>query len=213
MKKYMVILVWLCLFVGLIVVTVPVFPTIKNTKYEDMINASVVISAYDSYGSGVFIVDNVVLTAGHVLQYADTYDIKLSDGTLLKSDNFYIDDIEDVGFIFVDANEIKISTVSMLYGDIGDDVYLVGAPYDINLEFTISKGILSHLSRNIFHWRDLLQTDAEGAPGSSGGPLYNSNGDVIGICVTGPQAGGGVTLCESGKSILEAYERYLESKK
>jgi len=183
----------------------------KTDLYKNMINASVMIYNDYGFGSGVFMADNVVLTAAHVLEQPDLT-IELIDGTTLKVNDFYIDDKEDVGFIFIEADELCIVKVSALPGDIGDIVYLVGTPYERALKFTITKGILSHLDRDIWDWEDLLQTDAEGAPGSSGGPLYDSKGQIIGICVTGCIPGGGVTLCESGKSILEAYERCMESR-
>ena len=190
------------------------FQNRKTDLYENMVDASVMISNDYGFGSGVFIDDDVILTAGHVLIQPDLI-IELSDGTILRSSDFYIDDEEDIGFIFVDANELYISKVSSDIGEIGNTVYLVGTPYDKNFKFTLTKGILSHLDRDIYgerDWKDLLQTDAEGAPGSSGSPLYDSTGRVIGIVVTGPNPGGGVTLCESAKSILEAYKRCMESR-
>jgi len=190
------------------------FSNRKSSVYENMVNASVMISSDYGFGSGVFIDDNVVLTAGHVLIQPDLI-IEFSDGTILKSSDSYIDDEEDVGFIFVDANELYISKISSGIGEVGDTVYLVGTPYNKDFKFTLTKGILSHLDRDIYgerDWKDLLQTDAEGAPGSSGSPLYDSMGRVIGVVVTGPNPGGGVTLCESAESILEAYKRCMESR-
>ena len=175
-------------------------------KYKNMIDSSVMIYNEGGWGSGVFIYDNIIVTAAHVLNHSNL-SVELRDGTTLEFDDFYIDNKEDVGFIFIDANELCVSELSTVIGDIGDTVYLVGAPYDRRMKFTITKGILSHLDRDVFDWEDLLQTDAESGPGSSGGPLYDSKGDIIGICIANPNRGGGVTLCESAKSILEAYER------
>lgn len=182
----------------------------KTDLYENMVNASVLI--YNEYGggSGVFIYDNVVLTAAHVLGDMDSCNIEFSNGTVLESNDFYIDDEEDIGFIFVKANELHISEVLLSPKNIGDTVYLVGAPFNKIFQFTLTKGILSHLDRDLpeMGWEDLLQTDAEGGPGSSGGPLYDFEGRVIGVYVGHAWNGGiGISLCEDAKSILEAYER------
>lgn len=187
------------------------FQNRKTDLYKNMVNSSVMISNESNWGSGVFIYDNVILTAAHVLEQSNL-SVELRDGTILEIDDFYIDGEEDIGFIFIDANELCISKLSVIVGDIGDIVYLVGAPYDRRMKFSITKGILSHLDRDVFHWKDLLQTDADSGPGSSGGPLYDSEGNVIGICVASPSVGGSITLCESVKSILEAYERCMNAR-
>lgn len=182
--------------------------TNKTNLYENMVNASVRLLGN---GSGVFIADDVILTAAHCLESKESITIKLNDGTLLESSDFYIDEKEDIGFIFVDANEISIAKISSVSVKIGDLVYLVGTPHNELFAFTLTKGIVSHLGRDVpeWDWEDLLQTDAEGGYGSSGGPLYNSEGGLIGMYVghTG-NGGAGVSLCENAKSILEAYQRY-----
>jgi len=175
--------------------------------YENMVNASVVLSIG---GSGVFIDDNVILTAAHVLGNEKSYKIELRNGTIVKSSDFYIDKKEDIGFIFVDANELKIAKVSSSRLDLGNTVFLVGRPHNEFFKFTLTKGIISHLDRDLpnMGWKDLLQVDAEGGSGSSGSPLYNSDGNLIGMYVGHAGSGGiGISLCENSKSILEAYQR------
>lgn len=179
----------------------------KTNLYKNMVDASVTLIGQ---GSGVFIGDDVILTAAHCLENVKTIIIKLNDGTILKSNDFYIDDEEDIGFIFVKANELCIVKVSLSDVHIGDTVYLVGRPFDDLFEFSLTKGIVSHLNRDIpeWNWNDLLQADAEGGPGSSGGPLYNSRGNLVGMYVGHSDGGGqGISLCENVKSILEAYQR------
>ncbi len=187
------------------------FSNRKSDLYEDMVNASVHILRC---GSGVFIDDNVILTAGHVLEDENILSLELCDGTLLKSNDFYIDTKEDVGFIFVDADEPHITKISSLSVGLGDTIFLVGRPYAPLYRFSLTKGIVSHLDRDYpkFNWSDLLQVDAEGGPGSSGGPLYNSNGNLVGMYVGHSDGGGqGVSLCENAQSILEAYQRYKDA--
>ena len=75
--------------------------------------------------------------------------------------------------------------------------------------------MLKYLDRDIpeWNWNDLLQADVTGGLGSSGGPLYNSDGDLVGMYIGHSNGGGqGISLCESAKSILEAYERCVESR-
>jgi serine protease Do len=206
----------MCIVVSLLSFAFMGFSNRKIDLYENMVNASVVIYPNGGGGgSGVFIYDNVVLTAAHVLDQSNAFNIELANGTVLESDDFYIDTEEDVGFVFVDANELYISKISMLPKNLGDTVYLVGAPFHKFYKFTMTKGIISHLDRDepIWNWKDLLQVDANGGPGSSGGPLYNIKGDIIGIYVGHPYNGGvGIGLCESAESILEAYKRCMESR-
>jgi len=179
----------------------------KSDLYKNMVNASVYL---DGRGSGVFIDDNVILTAAHVIEGQEFFCIRLRDGTLLKSSDFYIDKKEDIGFIFVEAEELHIAKVSPLSAALGDPVYLVGRPYEDKFLFSLTKGIISHLSRDFpnYKWKDLLQTDVDGGSGCSGGPLYNSDGNLVGMYVGQVLGGGrGISLCESIDSILEAYER------
>ena len=192
---------------SLIIIPAALKQKLNVIKIKNMVGASVRLLGC---GSGVFIDDDIILTAAHCLEGVKTVTIELSDGTILKSDDFYVDEKEDIGFIFVKTDELHIAKVSSTSVNIGDTVYLVGRPFDDIFKFSLTKGTLSHLDRDIpgWNWNDLLQTDAIGGPGSSGGPLYNSVGNLVGMYVGHSDGGGqGISLCESAKSILEAYER------
>jgi S1-C subfamily serine protease len=66
---------------------------------------------------------------------------------------------------------------------LGEEIYVVGTPLDERLDFSISRGIIS--ARRTLDKRSYYQTDAAVNPGNSGGPVFNSSGNVIGITVAG----------------------------
>jgi serine protease Do len=67
--------------------------------------------------------------------------------------------------------------------NLGEEIYVVGTPLDERLSFSISRGIIS--ARRTLDQRAYYQTDAAVNPGNSGGPVFNSAGNVIGITVAG----------------------------
>jgi len=158
------------------------------------------------FGSCVAIEPNMVLTAGHCISHDGAY-VEIA-GQRYEILNEWRDDEYDVGFVVIDGLITPLELGEM--PSVLDEVYLVGSPYCIELSNTITKGIVSHLSRDVFDWIDLIQADAEGAFGSSGGPLLDVSGRVIGICVAGPNPGGGVTLSEPVSHIREALARFRE---
>jgi len=181
------------LYVSLILIVI-----ISSCKMRPPILTSCgIITNGNSFGSCVAIGPNVVLTAKHCSWPGRTW-IEIN-GVHHEVIATWFSPTHDVQLAWIDG--------TMIYARLGqmpkllDEVYLVGSPYNRSLQGTITKGVISHLSRDIYGRKDLIQTDAEGAPGSSGGPLFNTSGQIIGICVAGPKPGGGVTLCESVDTI------------
>ena len=66
---------------------------------------------------------------------------------------------------------------------LGEEIYVVGTPLDERLDFSISRGIIS--ARRTLDEKSYYQTDAAVNPGNSGGPVFNSSGNAIGITVAG----------------------------
>lgn len=189
----------------------PTVTTQSLNKFGNMVNASVLL--FDDFGhaSGVFISDNVILTAAHCLENKTTISIEMSDGTILDSNDFYIDEKIDVGFIYVDAEELHIAKMSDIPPEVGDTVFHVGAPYHVDFKFSLAGGIVSFMDRGspIPKWRNLIQTDIDGGTGNSGGPLYNSGGILIGVYV-GQSYRGGLSISfyipvDQIKVVLEEY--------
>ena len=164
-----------------------------------------IITNGQGHGSCVAIRPNLMLTAGHCIGIDGTW-IEV-DGQQYRILKQWKSEQYDVGFIEIDG-ELPFVELAGRNPELLDEVFLIGSPYSVLFERTITQGIISHLERHIYNKVGLIQTDAEGAPGSSGCPLFNLNGEIIGICVAGPNPGGGVVLCEPVEHIRLALEEY-----
>lgn len=137
-----------------------------------------------SLGSG-FIVDptGYIVTNNHVIEGADEVSVTLQDNTTLKAKIVGRDESGDIALLKVDTGK-PLPTVS--FGDssksrVGDWVLAIGNPF--GLGGTVTAGIVSARGRDIHQgqYDDFIQTDAAINRGNSGGPLFNMDGDVIGI--------------------------------
>ena len=139
-----------------------------------------------SLGSG-FVVDaekGIVVTNNHVIADADEIEINFSDGSKLKAELVGTDTKTDIAVLKVDPKLKKLTAVP--FGDsnrmrIGDWVMAIGNPF--GLGGTVTVGIISARNRDINAgpYDDFIQTDAAINRGNSGGPLFNMDGEVIGI--------------------------------
>jgi serine protease Do len=137
-----------------------------------------------SLGSG-FVVDptGIVITNNHVVGDANDIVVIFTDGRKLKAKVIGKDSKVDVAVLKVESGK-PLKTVK--FGDsdkmrVGDGVIAVGNPF--GLGETVTAGIISARNRNIDSgpYDDFLQTDASINKGNSGGPLFNMQGEVIGI--------------------------------
>ncbi|HSR71659.1 MAG TPA: DegQ family serine endoprotease [Kiloniellales bacterium] len=135
-------------------------------------------------GSG-FIIDptGYVVTNNHVIQNASEVRVKLSDGREFTAETLGTDPQTDLGLLKIEA-DADLPYVS--FGDsdrmkVGDWVMAVGNPF--GLGGTVTAGIISALGRDISAgpYDDFLQTDAAINRGNSGGPMFNLDGEVIGV--------------------------------
>jgi len=144
-------------------------------------------------GSGVLVATDdgrgtLVITNNHVVTGASTAQISvnLSDGRLLKPTQVLADPETDVALLRVDGTGLPLAPL----GDsdrarVGQWVLAVGSPFGLSQSLT--HGIISARERGsvslgtTIRIKDFLQTDAAINPGSSGGPLVNLDGEVIGI--------------------------------
>jgi len=145
-------------------------------------------------GSGVLIrAENrpgyLVLTNNHVISQAkpDQITVNLADGRLLHPVQVWADPESDVAVLRLETKE-ELPTVALGNSDqarVGQWVLAIGSPFGLNQ--TVTHGIISARERgqvslgSTIRIKDFLQTDAAINPGSSGGPLVNLDGEVIGL--------------------------------
>src|SRR5271163_327554 len=165
----------------------------KGTPFDEMfeeffknhgINPQPRARRAQSLGSG-FVIDSsgIVITNNHVIGDANDIVVIFTDGRKLKATVVGKDSKVDVAVLKVESDK-PLKTVN--FGDsgkmrVGDGVMAVGNPF--GLGETVTAGIISARNRNIDSgpYDDFLQTDASINKGNSGGPLFNLQGEVIGI--------------------------------
>ncbi len=135
-------------------------------------------------GSG-FIIDEkgIVVTNNHVIQDAEDIIVRVNGDKEFKAKVIGADPLSDIAVLQLDTKE---KFVPVKFGDsdkarIGDWVIAIGNPF--GLGGTVTSGIISARNRSIglSRYEDYIQTDASINSGNSGGPLFDMNGDVIGI--------------------------------
>ena len=134
-------------------------------------------------GSG-FIVspDGYILTNAHVVADATQVTVKLTDKREFKAKVIGADKRSDVGLVKIEATDLPVVRI----GDpsktkVGEWVAAIGSPF--GLDNSVTAGIVSAKARSLpdESYVPFLQTDVAINPGNSGGPLFNLNGEVIGI--------------------------------
>ena len=128
-----------------------------------------------------------IVTNAHVVEDADTVDVRLFGGELLSAEVIASDSTRDLAVLKIDRDGLPAVRLGSTDGvEVGDEVIAIGNALDIIGEPTVTAGIVSGLDRYI-EFPDgkrlvkLIQTDAAINPGNSGGPLVNAAGEVIGV--------------------------------
>jgi serine protease Do len=170
-----------------------------------------------SLGSG-FIIDpqGIIVTNNHVIEGADEISVTLQDGTTLKATVLGRDTKTDLAVLKVKADK-PLPAVSFGDSDIsrvGDWVLAIGNPF--GLGGTVTAGIISARHRDIQQgpYDNFIQTDAPINRGNSGGPLFNMDGQVIGVntAIYSPSGGsigiGFAIPANLAKTVVEQLREY-----
>ena len=143
-----------------------------------------------SMGSGMIIDPNgYILTNAHVVgdgEY-DKITVSLIDGSTAEGKVLWFDTTLDMAVVKIEKT--GLSSVELGNSDelmVGEPVVAIGNPMTLELERTVTQGVVSGLNRSITFdngttIKPLIQTDASINSGNSGGPLFNAEGKVIGI--------------------------------
>lgn len=140
-------------------------------------------------GSGIIVRENgYILTNRHVVEDAESIEVKLKDGRTFKASLRGLDPQSDIAIIKIDAQRLPVARLAdSSKVRVGEFAIAVGAPF--SLDYTVTFGHVSAKGRSSVVEglegqsmdQDFIQTDALINPGNSGGPLVNIEGEVIGI--------------------------------
>lgn len=139
------------------------------------------------YGSGfVYSADGLIATNNHVIEDAGRIYVTLNgDETQYEATVVAADSYSDLAILKIDKTgltPVKFGSSSSLR--LGDTVFVIGSPYNGLFANSVSSGIVSGLDREMVlnsATQTFIQTDAAVNPGNSGGPMFNANGELVGI--------------------------------
>jgi S1-C subfamily serine protease len=162
--------------------------------YQRVAPSVVLVRAGNELGTGVIVADNgTILTADHVIAGAKSVTVTFADGTVASASVGSANKTQDIA-VLIPARRPQVVVPATLGGgaDIGSAVVAIGNP--LGLTDSVSSGVVSGLNRtadtDTGKRSGLIQFDAAVNPGSSGGPLLDDRGMVIGIVVAIADPGG-----------------------
>ena len=151
--------------------------------------SAVLIEGGSAAGSGLVIDrEGRIVTNYHVVQGQKVLKVILEDGTAARATVLGTDPSSDLAVLQSELPKDKLVPATLGDSSVmrpGDFVFAIGSPF--SQSFTVTSGIISATGRSTQSSftgrsiRDMLQTDAAVNPGNSGGPLFNVNGEVVGI--------------------------------
>lgn len=136
-----------------------------------------------SLGSGFIIsADGYIVTNYHVVKDAEEITVRLSDRRELKAEVIGSDKRSDIALLKVDAGDLPVVTIGNSKDlKVGEWAMAIGSPF--GFDHSVSVGVISAINRNLpsENYVPFIQTDVAINPGNSGGPLFNLDGEVVGI--------------------------------
>ncbi|MFI5219654.1 MAG: S1C family serine protease, partial [Bacteroidia bacterium] len=157
-----------------------VYPGTKE-MLKDIISAVVTVENEDGFGSGAIIsADGYIITNYHVIEGEKTVNVKLGKEKKMKAEIIKVNKDYDLALIKITQPGLKaLSFANSDSTGTGDEVFAAGTPLEKSLGQTVTRGIISGYRE--WNGVNFIQTDVSINAGSSGGPMLNSKGEIIGI--------------------------------
>ncbi len=235
MKTHRFLALWLIFLFCIAAISSTLAQEVLPAIVKKIEPSTVFILTYDmdgkilSQGSGFFIsVDGDIVTNRHVLQGANRAEVKTADGKAYPLKEILAEDKEGDLIrcsVEIPRNAVRPLSVSVSPPEVGERVIVIGNP--LGLERTVADGIVSAV-REIPAFGKIIQISAPISPGSSGSPVVNMKGEVIGVAtfqivegqnlnfaipverVTKLTPGKGVPLAEWGAGSIEEWRASAE---
>lgn len=177
--------------------------SIKPEKiYADNVNSTVTLKTDNgSLGSGFFVGSNIIATNYHVIEGANKVKcFAYQSNSPYEIEGYVAIDVEnDLVLLKVKTLEKKSLSITSKPIEIGQRVYVIGTP--LELPATFSDGIISNkINENN---KRLLQMTAAISPGSSGGPVFNEYGEIIGVSVAQINRGQNLNFAVPASKLIE----------
>ena len=192
-----------------------------GSPFKDMFEGTPQERQTSALGSGFIIDENgIVITNNHVIKGADDIYVKANGDKDYKATIIGADPLSDIAVLKIETKD-KFKPVKFGNSDkarIGDWVVAIGNPF--GLGGTVTAGIVSARNRSIglSRYEDYIQTDASINQGNSGGPLFNLDGDVIGIntAILGQSGSIGIGFAipsNSAQKVIDQLIKFGETKR
>ncbi len=201
MKRLLIVLIAIGILCGAIHLSPRIPPQVVKLEVEG-------IDGDTWQGTGFFVADDVIVTAGHMVEDANSIIIVYPNGDKRTGYDWYQEDssIADVGIVRVRTPK-REPTVPLVDCRIGDDVIAIGDPYG---HFPVTtRGHISGLNidEDYFGEKNLILVDVALNPGNSGCPIIGRRG-VVAICVGGIDSANNMCFCVPANIVRLVLDKY-----
>jgi serine protease Do len=161
---------------------------VKTTHQQVVTGPKKQLTSLPGLGSGLLVsADGKIMTAAHVVQTADEVKVEFATGEVIAAKVVTSEPAADVALLQLERVPPKAVVAALGNSDlaeVGDEVFIVGAPVGMSHTLTVGHVSARRNPRNFFNGMsrsEFFQTDAAINEGNSGGPMFNMQGEVIGI--------------------------------